>query len=384
MSRQPVRVCALLVFVSLVLAACGLEAPAAPAEIRIGLITTLTGALAESNGKETVDAVKLAIQPLNDAGGLEVGGRKLKVTLLIEDDQDKAELATSTAQKLINQDQVVALIGSSISRNAIPNADVAERAHVPMISPNSTNPATTAGKQYAFRVAFIDPFQGRAIARFALADLGAKQAAVLYDVASAYNKGIAEVFKQVFTEGGGQVVAFETYTTGEKDFGSQLVRIKQSGATVLFLPNYDNEVPAQAQQARQLGIQAILLGSDTWSAIKPGDRTNLDDAFFSSGWNPDVSGEQSQAFVKAFRQAYGREPNDLSAMAYDAAGLLFQAIQSQGKIDPESIRTGLANTRGYAGVTGTISYQGSGDPLKSAVINQIKDGKFILYKQVNP
>ena len=128
MSRQSVCVCALLMFASLVLAACGSQAPAAPAEIRIGLITTLTGELAESTGKETIDAVKLAIQPLNDAGGLLVGGRKLKVTLVIEDDQDKAELATSTAQKLINQDQVVALIGSSISRNAIPTADVAERA----------------------------------------------------------------------------------------------------------------------------------------------------------------------------------------------------------------------------------------------------------------
>jgi branched-chain amino acid transport system substrate-binding protein len=384
MSRQSVHFCALLVFVSLALAACGSQAPAAPAEIRIGLITTLTGELAESTGKETVDAVKLAIQPLNDAGGLVVGGRKLKVTLVIEDDQDKAELATSTAQKLVNQDQVVALIGSSISRNAIPTADVAERARVPMISPNSTNPATTAGKQYAFRVAFIDPFQGQVLARFALSDLGARKAAVLYDVASAYNKGIAEVFKQVFTEGGGEVVAFETYTTGEKDFSAQLARIKESGATVLFLPNYDNDIPAQAQQARQANIHATLLGADTWSAIKPGDRTHLEGSFFSSGWNPNVSGEQSQAFVKAFRQVYGREPNDISALAYDAAGLLFQAIQSQGKIDPESIRTGLANTRGYTGVTGMITYQGGGDPVKSAVINQIKDGKFVLYKQINP
>jgi branched-chain amino acid transport system substrate-binding protein len=366
------------------LLACAPPPAAAPAEVRIGLITTLSGDLAESYGTPTVDAARLAIQPVNDGGGLDLGGRKQKVTLVIEDDQDRAEVAARSAQKLINQDKVVALIGPSLSRNAIPVADVAENARIPMISPNSTNPATTAGKKYVFRVDFIDPFQGRVIARFARDELHAQNAAVLYDVASAYNKGIAEVFKQAFTEAGGEVVAFETYTTGEKSFSQQIARIKQSGASVLFLPNYDNDVPAQAQQARLAGISAILLGSDTWGTLKSDSLGELEGSFFSTDWTIDAPGEESQAFVKRFRDTYSRAPNNIAALAYDAAGLLFQAIQSQGRIDPESIRAGLANTRGYAGVTGTITYQGSGDPIKSAVINQIKDGKFVLYKLVNP
>jgi branched-chain amino acid transport system substrate-binding protein len=303
------------------LVACALPPAAAPAEVRIGLITTLSGDLAESYGTPTVDAARLAVQPVNDGGGLGVGGRKQKVTLVMEDDQDRAEVAAAAAQKLINQEKVVALIGPSLSRNAIPVADVAENARIPMISPD---------------------------------------------------------------EVGGEVVAFESYTTGEKAFGPQLARIKQSGASVLFLPNYDNEVPSQAQQARQAGISATLLGSDAWSTIKPADRAVLEGGFFSGSWSSALPSEQAQAFVKAFRQLYNSDPDDVSALTYDAVGLLFEAIKSQKKAEPEAIRDGLAAIKDYKGVTGTIGYSGSGDPVKSAVISQVKDGNFVLYKQVNP
>jgi branched-chain amino acid transport system substrate-binding protein len=373
--------CALFVCV----AACTPSVPpAAPPEVRIGLITTLSGDLAESYGASTVDAARLAIQPVNEAGGLDLGGVKQKVTLLIEDDQDRAEVATRSAQKLINQDKVVALIGPSLSRNAIPVADVAESARIPMISPNSTNPTTTAGKKYVFRVDFIDPFQGRVIARFARDELRAQNAAVLYDVASAYNKGIAEVFKQAFSEAGGDVVAFETYTTGEKSFTQQIARIKQSGASVLFLPNYDNDVPAQAKQARLAGISAILLGSDTWGTLRPDSLGELEGSFFSTDWTVDAPGEESQAFVRRFRETYTRAPNNIAALAYDAAGLLLASMKARGKADPETIRAALAATEDYAGVTGTIGYGGGGDPVKSALILQITSGKVVLNRQVNP
>jgi branched-chain amino acid transport system substrate-binding protein len=364
---------------------CGPVAPvAAPPEVRSGLITTLSGDLAESYGASTVDAARLALQPVNDAGGLEIGNQRHRITLVIEDDQDRAEVATRAAQKLINQDRVVAMVGPSLSRNAIPVADVSESARIPMISPNSTNPATTAGKRHVYRVDFIDPFQGRVIARFARDELRAQSAAVLYDVASAYNKGIAEVFRQVFAEAGGQVVAFESYTSGEKSFGQQMARIKQSGADVLFLPNYDNDVPTQAQQARQAGITATLLGADAWGTLKPEQLGELEGSFFSVDWSIDAPGEPSQAFVKRFRDAYNRAPNNIAALAYDAVGLLLTSIRGQGKFDPESIRTGLSAIRDYAGATGAIGYANGGDPAKGALIQQIKDGNVVLNRQVDP
>jgi branched-chain amino acid transport system substrate-binding protein len=364
------------------LVACGPQ-PEQQTEIRVGVIAPLSGDISNV-GQSTVEAAQLSVQKVNDAGGLDVGGRKQNVVLVIEDNQDKAETAVSAAQKLINQEIVVAIVGPQASRNAIPAANVAESAHIPLISPWSTNPETTAGKQYVFRVAFIDPFQGRVMARFAIEELGVQKAAVLYDVASAYNKGIAEIFKQVFEEAGGQVVAFESYTTGERDFAPQLERIRDSGAEVLFLPNYYNEVPLQAEQARQMGIDVPLIGSDTWGGLEPAYRQELEGSFFSTHYAPDIANQQAQAFIEAYRQAYGRVPDDVAALTYDAFGLLFQAIQSQGQADPESIRNGLSSVERFVGVTGSMDYRGSGDPVKSAVVLQIKGGNFVFYKEASP
>lgn len=352
-------------------------------EIRIGVIASITGSI-PNVGKSTVEAAQMAAQEINDAGGLEVAGKKYTVTLVIEDDQDKAETAVAVAEKLINQEYVVALIGPQASRNAIPVSNVAENAHIPMISPWSTNPDTTAGKQYVFRVAFIDPFQGQVMARFSFEELEATKAAVLYDVASSYNRDIAEIFKQVFEAAGGEVVAFESYTTGEQDFTKQLEKIKTSGAQVLFLPNYENEVPLQAEQARQLGLDIPIIGSDSWGTIAPENRTQLEGAYFSTHYAPDIADEPARTFIENYTKKYSHTPDDVAALTYDAFGLLFEAIQSQGLAEPEAIRTGLAGIESFLGVTGNMKYSGSGDPIKSAVVLRVVNGEFVFYKLATP
>ena len=355
-----------------------------PAEIRIGIITPLSGDSAENAGLPLLNACTLAVQQVNDQGGLDVGGRKHKVKLIPVDDQDNPQVAVSIAQKLVNQSGVAAIVGVPFSRVAIPVAAMAETLRIPLLSTSATNPDVTAGKQYAFRTCFIDSFQGTVTARFALESLGARKAAVMYDVACAYNSGLAEFFKQQFEKLGGQVVAFESYTTGEKDFSAHLGRIKESGAEVLFLPNIGTEVSQQAQQARQMGISIPLVGGDGWSTIPANERAPVEGGFFCSGYAPDMDTKENRAFVEAYSKAYNQETNNGAALAYDACHLLFHAIQNQGKIDPESIRAGLAGTSEYIGVTGITRFQGSGDPIKSAVIIQAKDNNFVFHKQVNP
>jgi branched-chain amino acid transport system substrate-binding protein len=326
----------------------------------------------------------LAVQEINDAGGLSVDGQQLQIELLIEDNEDKKETAVSAAQKLINQAGVAAIVGPQASRNAIPAAAIAESAQVPLISPWSTNPETTAGRQYVFRVAFIDPFQGRVMARFAIEELGAQKAAVLYDVASEYNKGIAEIFQQIFQDAGGEVVAFESYTTGEQDFSAQLARIKDSGADVLFLPNYYSEIPLQVRQAREIGLDLPIIGADAWGPLEAEDRADLEGCYFSTHYAPDIASPVAQAFVSSYEAAYGQVPDDVAALTYDAFGLLSEAIRSQGKADPESIRNGLASIRRYEGVTGVMEFQATGDPVKSAVILKIEGGQFVFYRLAEP
>jgi len=204
-------------------------------------------------------------------------------------------------------------------------------------------------------------------------------------VASAYNKGLADIFRDAFQEAGGQVVASESYTTDARsNLGSQLGRVRARAPQVLFLPNYADEIPVQVEQARQAGIAATLLGSDSWGDIAAAELEKLEGAFYTGHWATDMGGEQAQAFVAAYRAAYGRLPTETSALTYDALGLLFQALANQANAGPESIRTGLSGIESYTGVTGTMRFQGTGDPVRSIVMLQIRGGKATFHRLVNP
>lgn len=376
-----------VMLLGLLLAACQ---PAAPATIKIGLNAELTGGIPVV-GESCKNAAELAVKEVNDAGGLEVGGKKYKIELVIEDNEDKAESAAAAAQKLVTAG-VLAMIGPNASRNAIPAAEVAESSGMPMISPWSTNPKTTIDattgqpKKFVFRAAFIDDFQGVVAAKFAMEHLKTAKPAVLYDVASEYNKGIAEVYKKTLEENGITVVAFETYTTGDKDFSAQLTKIKDAGADSLFLPNYYSEVPLQVQQARKVGFTGGILGSDSWGNLELISLCGADceGLFFTTHYAADIATPKAQAFIKAYEAAYGKTPDDVAALTYDSFGLLFQAIQAAGKIDRQAVRDAIAGITMYEGVTGNMQFKGTGDPIKSAVILQILNGKFTYFSTANP
>lgn len=361
------------------LVGCG-GPPSEPAEIRVGL-------LVDSNREPPVAAARLAIRAVNEAGGIEVGGRPHQVVLVVENTQDTPEGASGAALKLINQQAVAALVGPGHSRTAIPAAEVANHARIPMISSGSTHPRTTAGKDCVFRVAFLDSFQGRVMARFAIDDLGATSASVLYDVASAYSRNVAAVFQRVFAAAGGRVVASESYTTGDQDFRDQLLRIRDGKPQVLFLPNFRDDVVAQTSQARRLGIDAAFLGSDSWTPPALTWQPELEGAFLSLHWHLDVghANAGARAFIAAYRRAHDQDPTNIAALTYDAMNLLLAAIRSSGKGDPEAIRRALSRLEHFPGVTGEITYRGTGgDPPKQAVIAQLREGKVHFYRLVAP
>jgi len=364
----------------------------APEAVRVGVIAEITGDM-PAVGASCRNAAKMAVDEVNAAGGIELGGRRLPVQLFVEDNGGKADQSAAAAQKLITQDEVVAIVGPNASRYAIPASEVAESNHTVFITPWSTNPKTTldaatgAPKRYAFRSCFIDPFQGSVLARFALETMGAKTAAVLYDVASDYNKGIAEVFREDYEKLGGRVVAFETYTTNDKDFSAQFTKIKAAAPEVIFLPNYYSEVPLQVQQAHRLGITAPFLGADAWGSadlLKLGG-DELEGYYFSTHYAADNASPAAVRFIGAYEQAYGAPPDDVAALTYDAFGLLFTALRNAGANDREAVRDALARLPSYAGVTGDMRFEeGSGDPIKSAVILQVKGGKFVYVTNASP
>jgi branched-chain amino acid transport system substrate-binding protein len=353
--------------------------------IRIGVNAELTGSVPVV-GRSCVNAAKMAVEEINASGGIALADRHRPVELMVEDNEDKAESAAAVSQKFVSR-KVVAMIGPNASRNAVPAAAVAESNKLLMISPWSTNPKLTENKKYIFRACFTDDFQGVVVAAFVFKKLNIRKAAVLFDVASEYNKGIAGVFKAEYARAGGSVDAFESYSTGDKDFTAQLSNIKASGAEVLFLPNYYNEVPLQVQQARQQGFTGQIVGSDSWGSdeiLKLGG-TAMDGLFFTTHYAPDMATEKARKFIADYQAKYGAKPDDVAALTYDSFGMLFESIKKAGTIAPEKVLDRLSNLSEFSGVTGTMKFSpGSGSPAKSAVVIQIKGNAFKYFDSINP
>ncbi len=377
------RRCILLGVLLLFLGACIL-AYQPPADVRIGLIPYTQGEYADLDGIATLNAAQMAVDEINSTGGLELKGKKHKIVLVVEGILDVPEQAVAAAQKLINQENVSAIVGPQFSSDAIPAGDVAEKARVPMISPESSNPKTTAGRQYVFRMSFVNDFQGKVMASFARQDLGAGRAAVLYNIANPYSTNIATIFKKSFEDLGGQVVAFESYTTDETDFSSYLERMRSQSFEVLYLPNFPQEARLQALQIRQAGIQAVLLGSDVWDFREFKKITEFDGSFMSVNWSQNLDTEKSRSFVEKYVTQFNLEPGDSSALTYDAFQMLFQAMLLKNQTDPESIHQGLYDLPPYVGVSGTIDFKANGDPDRSAIILELKDGAEQVYKVISP
>ena len=361
--------------------------------VRIGVIAESTGAI-PAVGASCKNGVLMAAKEINDAGGIEVSGTRKKIELFIEDSASKPEQAATAAQKLVTYSGVVAIVGPNSSSNALPAAEIAEKAGTVLITPWSTDPKTTLDsktglpKKFVFRACFTDTFEGKVLGGFARKELKANKAAVLYDVASDVLKTQAEIFKKSFEENGGAVVAFETYTKGDKDFSAQFTKIKNAKPDLIFLPSYYTDVPLQVQQARRLGIKVPFLGSDAWSSedLVKMCGADCDGSYLLNHYSPGTTNPITQKFIAAYKSQFGgATPDDVAALAYDAVKVLTDAIALAGKLDSVSVRNALSGIPAYPGVTGLIKYSAdSGDPVKGAVILQIKNGGFSWFADAQP
>jgi branched-chain amino acid transport system substrate-binding protein len=350
--------------------------------IRIGLIAPLSGELGLL-GDMAQKAARLQIDQINHNGGLEVNGIRYQLELLVADDAGLPEESIEAARSLVYNQNVVAIVGPMLSRTAISASIITEEAKIPMLLPNATNPEVTRGKSFVYRIAFVDSFQGKVMAAFAYENLHARTTAVLFDAANKYSYDMAHIYRDAFTDLGGDVVAFETYVTGATNFSEQLGIIRTAAPDVLFLPNYSHEVLLQAEQVRAAGLQATLIGGDGWSGILSENLPLLEKSFFSSHYAYDLASEPAAAFQSLYEQAYGGLPSEAAALTYDAFGLLLQTMQTTG-VTPETIQTGLQQMTQYEGVTGIIIYDDTGDPQRSAVILHIAEGEIRHYLTINP
>ena len=377
-----------------VIMAFSLSGRAQAETIKIGINAELTGDIPKV-GEGTKFAAQMWLEDVKAAGGLAVGKKKYTVELVLEDNESKAESAVKVAPKMITEDGVLVMVGPQATKQAIPAGGIANNYKTVMISPWSTNPDTTKGRPYVFRACFLDPFQGPVVANFISTEFKFTKAAVLYDVASDYPKGLAEFFKKAWEglHGKGSVVAYESFTTKDTDFSSQLTKIINSGAQVLFTPQYYNEVALIVQQAHQLGWKKPIVGSDSWGSAETVKLCGKDcyGAFFSTHYAAAGATGATKAFIDRYKAKYGYVPDDVAALTWDAMLLVQQAIQKTGgltgdlKKDRENVRTAMSQIKKFKGITGEMTFAGGNDPVKCAVIVKISDaGEFTFYKSACP
>jgi branched-chain amino acid transport system substrate-binding protein len=350
--------------------------------IKIGEFASLTGKEA-TFGISSHEGTLMAIEEINAAGG--VLGKKLE--LLTEDTQSKPGEPATVVNKLISRDGVVAMLGEVASSRSLEAAPLCQQAKVPMVSPSSTNPKVTESGDYIFRVCFIDPFQGTVMANFATKTLKAKKVAVFTDVKSDYSKGLAKFFKEQIIKNGGEIVAELDFNGGDKDFKAQLTAIKGANPDGVFVPGYYTDAALIAIQARQLGLNVPLFGGDGWESEKLTEigKDAVEGHYFSTHYHPDVGSPLSKKFVENYKKRWnGKMPDALAACGYDSAIVLADAMKRAGSAEGPKVRDALAGTKDFDAVTGRITINAQRDATKSAVILQVKGGKFAYLETVTP
>jgi len=363
-------VVAAVVPLALALGGCGKKKD--DSTIIVGHFASMTGQQA-TFGISTDNAIKLAIKERNAKGG--VKGKQIVLKTI--DDAGKQSEAATAVTRLISDHGAVAILGEVASGLSMAGGAIAQKQKVPMISPSSTNPDVTDIGDYIFRVCFLDDFQGWVGAKFAKEDLKAEKAAILYDQAQPYSSGLADFFEKAFKEMGGTIAMRQAFNGGNLEISSQLQAIKGADAQVIYLPVYYGPAATIIRKAREAGITAPFLGGDGWDSEElpkiAGDAINGN--YFSNHYAPEEDRPEVKNFVKAYREAYGQTPDGLAALGYDAALVLFDAMDRAKSLGSADLRDAIAQTKNFTGVTGTFSIDEKRNAQKSAVIIEYKGGQ---------
>jgi branched-chain amino acid transport system substrate-binding protein len=353
----------------------------AQSEIKIGEVDPLTGGVSQF-GISCHHGFVLAFDEINQGGG--VLGQKLE--LVTEDDQSKPGQSSTAVRKLITQDKVVAILGDATSSATLEAAPIAQSDKIPMITPSATNPRITEVGDYVFRVCFLDEFQGRVLAKFVREKLRAGKVVALIDVKQDYSVDLAKFFKDEFSKLGGAVVGEQSYATGDTDFRAQLTSIRAAQPDVVFVPGYYQEVALIVKQGRQIGLHMPFVGCDGWAnqALLAIGGKAVDGCYFTNHFSPDDPTPIVKEFVAKFQEKYGAPPDTFAALGYDAARLLADAIKRAGSADSKTLRDALAETAGFEGVTGRISFDANRNASKPGLIVTVKGGKFEIAERIAP
>ena len=350
--------------------------------IKLGEFGPFTGKEA-ALGQLSHRGVQMAVDELNARGGLL--GRP--VVVIMEDNQSRPGDSATIAKKLVSRDKVAAIISTGTSSHCLEAAPIAQGAHIPLVAAAATSTEVTEKRDYIFRTCFIDPFQGAVLAKFATATLKARRVAVLTSVSSSYSVGLSKAFRERFTALGGQIVAEQKYSEGDKDFRAQLTAIKAARPDFIAATGQYTEAALICKQARELGLTVPLLGGDGWEApelVEIGGRA-VEGTYYSTHFTPESSSPAVQDFVRKYAARFnGEHPDGTAPLAYDATMVIADAIARAGTAEGPKLRDALAATKNFSGITGLITIDAQRNATKSAVMITVKNGKPTYVETVDP
>ena len=358
-----------------------LAADPAGGEVRVGAITPLSGALS-TYGVSGVQGARLALEEINRERKIPGG----PLVLIDEDDASKQGESATIARKLIFSDHVVAILGGLTSSETLEAAPIAQSAQIPLLSPTATNLAVTQVGDFVFRTCFTDPFIGLLMSKFAAEHLHAKTAVILVDVKQDYSIGVADGIDQSFTQSGGKILDRISFSSGDLDYRAQLTAARARHPDVLFLPAYYTEAGLILREARQLGIQSPFIGADGWDSpvLLQVAGTAANGCYYANHFSADDPNPAVQEFVKKYKAAYGATPDALAALWYDGMRLLADAIVRAGSTESALLRSAIANTTGFEGITGKISLDPQRNASKPGVIIAIENQQLKVAQRVSP
>lgn len=348
-------------------------AEATPDVIKIGHAAPLTGNIAHL-GKDNENGVRMAVDEINAAGGVDIGGKMVKIELISEDDQADPKTATTVAQRFVDQ-KVAGVIGHLNSGTTIPASKIYSDAGIAQISPSATAVAYTAqGFKTTYRVMANDAQQGKVLGDYAVNKLKIKKVAIVDD-RTAYGQGLADEFEKAAKAAGAEIVKREFTTNQETDFNAILTSIKGAKPDLIFYGGMDAQAAPLTKQAKKLGIKAQIMGADgaqTPEFIKLAGKDS-EGAIASIPGLPKEQLPGGTEFLNKFKEKYGAEVQLYAPNCYDAVKVMVEAIKKAGSADPAKYLPELAKIQ-YSGVTGDISFDEKGD---------IKNGAITLYKVKN-
>ncbi len=348
--------------------------------IKIAVIFAKSGP-ADLSERQMFQAASFAFEEINNLGG--ILGKKIEV---IEIDNMSSSIGAKLAAEQAVSINVTAVIGCGRSSDSIAAGNILQEAKIIMISPVSTNPDVTLLGDYIFRVCFADNLQGRIMANFAINDLYMHNAVVLINKTYIYSSELSEYFINRFKELGGEILWEGHFIENMSDFSSILTKVKELEPEIIYLPAYPRDSGYIIRQARGMGILSIFLGGDGWGSdgFFTYGKDSIEGSYLTDHWYYDLDEESSRNFVSKFIEKFNEIPDSGAALTYDAVYILADALIRANSLDTTKIRNFLAKTENFNGITGSITFDENGDPIKPAVIMKIENNERVFIKTIEP